>query len=67
MKIDERFGGHIPIKILWDVRSKVRMLSDEEGAHFLGCDRCIIAFAICRLSQSFEEADRRLQDHLRPE
>jgi hypothetical protein len=40
------------------------MFSDEEAAHFLACDRCIIALAICRLSKSFEEADRRLQDHL---
>jgi hypothetical protein len=64
MRIDERFGGHIPIRKLWEIRSKVRLFVDEESAHFLGCDRCIIAFAICRLSQSLEEAERRLEDHL---
>jgi hypothetical protein len=64
MKIDERFGGHIPIKMLWEIRTKVRVLTDEESAHFLGCNRCMVAFAICRLSQSLEEAQTRLEDHL---
>ena len=62
MKIDERFGIHIPIKALWEVRTKVRALTDDEAAHFLGCDRCIIIWGICQSSKSLKQAEERLKE-----
>jgi hypothetical protein len=64
MEIDERFGGHIPIKMLWRVNSKLRLLTDKEAAHLAFCDRCLAALVVCRISQSLEEAECRLRDHL---
>jgi len=39
MKIDDQFGGHIPLRMLWEVRTKVRLFTREEVAHFVDCDR----------------------------
>lgn len=63
MEIDEGFDGHIPIKMLWEVQRKLRFLSDDEAAHLPGCDRCLVALVICRISQSLEEAEERMRGH----
>ena len=64
MEIDERFDGHIPIRMLWEVRRRLRFLSDDEAAHLPGCDRCLVALVICRISQSLEEGEERMRGHL---
>jgi len=64
MEIDERFGGHIALQKLWDVHSKLRLLSDGEAGHLAFCDRCLATLVICRISKSLEEADMRLRDHV---
>jgi hypothetical protein len=55
-------GGHITLEMLWEVRIKARLLSDEEFAHFAACDRCISICGICLISRSLEEAERRLRE-----
>jgi len=61
MEIDARFGGHIPIKMLWQTHTRLRLLFDEEAAHLAGCERCLVALVVCRIS--LEEAEMRLRDH----
>jgi hypothetical protein len=63
MEIDERFGGHIPLKMLWQVHRKTRLLFDDEAAHLSSCDRCLVALVACRISETLEEAEMRLRDH----
>jgi hypothetical protein len=67
MEIDERFGGHIPIKMIWEVHIKRRLLFDAEAAHLSSCERCLVALVICRISKTLEEAETRFKDHLAPE
>jgi len=62
MVIDGRLGGHIPLKMLWEVQSKLRLLSDDEALHLAGCDKCLAALVICRISNSLEEAEERLRN-----
>jgi hypothetical protein len=64
MKIDESCDGHIPIRMLWEVHRRLRLLSDDEAAHLPGCDRCLVALVICRISESLEEAEERMRGHL---
>ena len=64
MEIDERPDSHIPIEMLWEVRRRLRLLSDDEAAHLPGCDRCLVALVICRISQSLEEAEERMRGHI---
>ena len=48
---------------MWDVHRQLRVLSDKEAAHLPTCDRCLVTLVICRLSNSYEEAERRLMEH----
>jgi len=56
-------GVHIPLAMLWEVRTQVRLFSDKKIAHFVICDRCISVWGICQVSRSIEEAERRLKEH----
>jgi hypothetical protein len=62
MPNDEPFAEHLSLQMLWEVRTKTRLFTDEEVAHFLGCDRCICVWGICQVSQSLEQAERRLKE-----
>jgi len=57
--------AHISLSSLWEVHTKLRLLSDDEALHLAGCDNCLVAFVFCRISKSLEQAHRRLQAHLR--
>ena len=61
MIVEGRFGGHISLAMLWEVHGKLRPLSDQEAVHLAACDRCLAALVMCRISESLEEADQRLQ------
>jgi len=63
MEIDGRFGGHIPLRMLWQTHTKRRLLFDDEAAHLAGCERCLVALVVCRISETLEEAEMRLRDH----
>jgi hypothetical protein len=65
MRGDER--RHIALTKLWKAHAKLRLLSEKETVHLGFCDRCLAALVVCRISETLEEADRRLQDYLQPD
>ena len=62
MEIGEQFGEHLSFRMLWEVRTKSRLFTDKEVAHFVDCDRCICIWGICAISETFEQAERRLKE-----
>ena len=64
MEAAEKLPDHIPLKVMWEVHMKRVSLSDQHALQLSGCEHCLVTLVLCRMSETFEEAERRLQDHM---